>query len=76
MILLNAVLVFGAATMVFGISRWFWLTFLALALIGAADAVSTVLRNTIRQLQTPDALRGHGKYQSDFLHGRPAARRN
>jgi MFS family permease len=57
-ILLNAVLVFGAATMVFGISRWFWLTFLALALIGAADAVSTVLRNTIRQLQTPDALRG------------------
>ncbi|MEW6180396.1 MAG: MFS transporter [Chloroflexota bacterium] len=57
-ILLNAVLVFGAATIVFGISRWFWLTFLALALIGAADAVSTVLRNTIRQLQTPDALRG------------------
>ncbi len=57
-ILLNAVLVFGAATMVFGISRWFWLTFLSLALIGAADAVSTVLRNTIRQLQTPDALRG------------------
>lgn len=57
-ILLNAVLVFGAATMVFGISRWFWLTFFALALIGGADAVSTVLRNTIRQLQTPDALRG------------------
>ncbi len=57
-ILLNAVLVFGAATIVFGLSRWFWLTFLALALIGGADAVSTVLRNTIRQLQTPDALRG------------------
>ncbi|GAP12135.1 arabinose efflux permease [Bellilinea caldifistulae] len=58
MILLDAVLVFGAATIVFGLSRWFWLTFLALALIGGADAVSTVLRNTIRQLQTPDALRG------------------
>lgn len=58
MILLNAVLVFGAATVLFGISRWYWLTFLALTLIGAADAVSTVLRNTIRQLQTPDALRG------------------
>ncbi len=58
MILLNAVLVFGAATILFGLSRWFWLTFLALTLIGGADAVSTVLRNTIRQLQTPDALRG------------------
>ena len=57
-ILLDAVLVFGAATMIFGLSRWFWLTFLALMLIGAADAVSTILRNTIRQLQTPDALRG------------------
>lgn len=57
-ILMDAVLVFGAATMIFGLSRWFWLTFLALMLIGAADAVSTILRNTIRQLQTPDALRG------------------
>lgn len=57
-ILMDAVLVFGAATVIFGLSRWFWLTFLALMLIGAADAVSTILRNTIRQLQTPDALRG------------------
>jgi MFS family permease len=57
-ILMDAVLVFGAATVIFGLSHWFWLTFLALMLIGAADAVSTILRNTIRQLQTPDALRG------------------
>lgn len=57
-LLLNAVLAFGAATILFGLSRSFWLTFAALALIGGADAVSTILRNTIRQLQTPDDLRG------------------
>lgn len=57
-ILLVSVAVFGAATVVFGLSRAFWLTFSALAITGAADGVSTVLRNTIRQLQTPDGLRG------------------
>ncbi len=39
-------------------SRSFWLTFACLALSGAADTVSTVLRNIIRQLITPDYLRG------------------
>ena len=39
-------------------SRNFALTFIALVLIGAGDAISTILRNTIRQLQTPDELRG------------------
>jgi MFS family permease len=48
----------GIATIVFGISRTFWLTFFCLALVGATDAVSTVLRNVIRQLETPDRLRG------------------
>ena len=43
---------------VFGLSRSFWLTFLCLAATGAADTVSTVLRNVIRQLGTPDHLRG------------------
>ncbi|MGH2626261.1 MAG: MFS transporter [Anaerolineales bacterium] len=57
-ILLISVAVFGAATIVFGLSRAFWLTFSALAITGAADGVSTILRNTIRQLQTPDSLRG------------------
>ena len=57
-ILLAAVGVFGAATIVFGLSGTFWLTFAALAVTGAADAVSTILRNTIRQLLTPDSLRG------------------
>jgi MFS family permease len=57
-VLLQAVFVYGVATIVFGISRSFWLTFASLAAIGAADTVSTVLRNIIRQLSTPDHLRG------------------
>src|SRR5882672_1242834 len=48
----------GAAIAVFGISPWFWLSFLMLALSGAADTVSMVIRQTIRQTLTPDELRG------------------
>lgn len=48
----------GLATVVFGISRSFWLTFACLVLVGATDTVSTVLRNIIRNLETPDRLRG------------------
>ncbi len=57
-ILLLSVVAFGVATALFGISRSYWLSFIALMGTGAADAVSTVIRNTIRQLQTPDELRG------------------
>ncbi|RMF51234.1 MAG: MFS transporter [Anaerolineae bacterium] len=57
-ILLLSVIAFGAATILFGLSRNYWLSFLALMGTGAADSVSTVIRNTIRQLQTPDELRG------------------
>jgi MFS family permease len=53
-----AVAVYGLATMVFGVSRSFWLTFACLAVSGAADAVSMVIRNLVRQLETPDAMRG------------------
>jgi len=48
----------GIATIVFGFSRNFWLTFLCLAIVGSTDTVSTVLRNIIRNLETPDRLRG------------------
>ncbi len=48
----------GLATIVFGFSRSFWLTFFCLAMVGSTDTVSTVLRNVIRQLETPDRLRG------------------
>jgi MFS family permease len=57
-LLLWATMVYGLATMAFGLSRAFWLTFFCLALTGAADAVSTVLRSIIRQFMTPDRLRG------------------
>jgi MFS family permease len=56
--LLWAVGGYGLATVVFGISRSFWVTFGCLALIGASDTVSMVIRNIIRQLETPDRLRG------------------
>ena len=57
-VLLWSIVVYGLATAVFGISRSFSLTFLCLALTGGSDTVSTVLRNLIRQLETPDHLRG------------------
>ena len=53
-----SVAVFGLATVGFGLSHTFWLSLLMLGLTGAADTVSTVLRQTIRQLATPDYLRG------------------
>ena len=57
-LLLVAVVIFGLATTLFGVSAAFGLTMLALILVGASDSVSTILRNTIRQLQTPDYIRG------------------
>jgi MFS family permease len=57
-VLLWAVAAYGAATVVFGISQSFWLTLVCLAAVGGADTVSTVIRNIIRQLETPDELRG------------------
>jgi MFS family permease len=56
--LLWAVGGYGLATMVFGLSRSFWLTFCCLALTGATDTVSMIIRNVVRQLETPDRLRG------------------
>lgn len=57
-VLLWAVTAYGLATVAFGASRWFWLTFAALAATGLADLVSTVVRQMLRQLVTPDRLRG------------------
>jgi MFS family permease len=55
---LGAVLVFGSGTIFFGLTRSFLLAWVLLAVTGAADSVSTIIRNTIRQLQTPDHIRG------------------
>lgn len=57
-LLLGCVVVYGLATALFGLSTIFALSFLLLMLVGAADAVSTVIRGTVRQLMTPDELRG------------------
>jgi MFS family permease len=57
-VLLWAVGLYGLATVTFGLSRSFWITFAALALTGVADTISMVIRNIVRQLETPDRLRG------------------
>jgi MFS family permease len=57
-IFLGSVVVFGIATVLFGVSTSLVLAWFALAITGAADSVSTIIRNTIRQLQTPDHIRG------------------
>ncbi len=49
---------FGIFTIVFGLSRSFWLSFAALALADACDVVSVTIRNALVQLGTPDELRG------------------
>jgi hypothetical protein len=49
---------FGAATIVFGLSTSFALSLAALAVLGAADVVSVVIRVSLVQLRTPDDMRG------------------
>src|SRR5438876_323798 len=58
LLVIVSIAVFGAATIAFGLSRVFWLSLLMLAITGAADTISTILRQTIRQLATPNRLRG------------------
>jgi MFS family permease len=54
----QAVIVFGVATVVFAVSHWMWLSVVALAVLGAADTVSVVIRFSLVQLATPDEMRG------------------
>ena len=56
--LLWAVTGFGLATIGFGYSHWFWLSFLMLFICGVTDYISVVVRSTLVQLLTPDAMRG------------------
>jgi MFS family permease len=56
--LLWSVAGFGVATIVFGFSRNFWLSFTMLLLTGALDNISVVIRHTLVQVLTPDNLRG------------------
>jgi hypothetical protein len=54
----QAVIVFGIATVVFGVSSVFWISLLALFMMGASDTVSVVIRLSLVQLATPDNMRG------------------
>jgi MFS family permease len=70
-LLLGSVLLFGLSAILFGASRSYAVVFSALVLGGAADSISTIIRNTIRNLQTPDLLRGRmtGINQIFFMGG-------
>ncbi|MBN3878398.1 MULTISPECIES: MFS transporter [unclassified Nostoc] len=56
--LLWSVVGFGIVTIIFGLSRSFWLSMLMLILGGALDSISVVIRHTLVQIRTPDHLRG------------------
>ena len=58
LILLYAVAGFGTCIIIFGLSRWYLVSFLALMGSGLLDGISVVIRSTILQLKTPDAMRG------------------
>jgi MFS family permease len=57
-VLAGSVMAYGFATVAYGLSKNFWLSLACLAATGAGDTVSTVFRGLIRQLETPDHLRG------------------
>ena len=56
--MMAAVAIFGAATTIFGLSRWMPLSLVCLAVLGAADMFSVYVRQSLIQLYTPDAMRG------------------
>ena len=66
--MLTAVGVFGAATIIFGLSRWMPLSLVCLALLGSADMFSVYVRQSLIQLYTPDDMRGRvGAVSSLFI---------
>ncbi len=66
--LLLAVAGFGLATIIFGLSHWFWLSLAMLVVLGAMDNISVVIRTTLALVRTPDALRGRvGAVNSLFI---------
>ena len=56
--MLTCVAIFGAATIVFGLSKHMWLSLVALFILGASDMVSVVIRSSMLQLATPPEMRG------------------
>ena len=58
LILMYAIMGFGLCIIVFGLSKWYLLSFIALLVSGALDGISVVIRGTILQVKTPDVMRG------------------
>lgn len=67
--LLLAVAGFGVATIIFGISHWFWLSFFMLFLLGGLDNISVVIRSTLLLVRTPDEMRGRVSAVSSLFIG-------
>ena len=65
----TGVAAFGAATIVFGLSREFWITLCALAVLGAGDMLSVYIRHVLVQLETPDEIRGRVSAVSSMFIG-------
>jgi MFS family permease len=63
------VALFGASTIVFGLSTSFWVSLVALLLLGAGDMVSVFIRSLLVQLETPDAIRGRVSAVSSMFIG-------
>lgn len=65
----GGVALFGASTIVFGLSKSFWVSLVALVLLGAGDMVSVFIRSMLVQLETPDAIRGRVSAVSSMFIG-------
>jgi MFS family permease len=65
----GGVALFGLATIVFGLSKSFWVSLIALVLLGAGDMVSVFIRGILVQLETPDAIRGRVSAVSSMFIG-------
>jgi MFS family permease len=65
----GGVALFGASTIVFGLSKSFWVSLVALVLLGAGDMVSVYIRSLLVQMETPDAIRGRVSAVSSMFVG-------
>jgi MFS family permease len=65
----SGVALFGVSTIVFGVSHVFWISLIALFLLGAGDMVSVFVRQLLVQLETPDAIRGRVSAVSSMFIG-------
>ena len=73
-LMIGGVILYGLSTIMFGLSKSFYLSLFFLALTGVGDMISTIIRNTIRQLMTPDYIRGRmASVTMIFFQGGPKA---